>query len=89
MNLSVVSRGNLHTLSQLVDFSSSLSWNLHREKALPPKSDTRVVPISLSRNFCHQIALTAAIDFADGDVVVIMDGDLQDRPEIIPAMLNL
>src|SRR5688572_3653741 len=40
--------------------------------------------ISLSRNFGHQAALTAGLDHARGDVVVMIDADLQDPPELIP-----
>ena len=43
--------------------------------------------IQLSRNFGHQPALTAGIDHAVGDAVVLMDGDLQDRPEAIPHFI--
>ena len=43
--------------------------------------------INLSRNFGHQIAITAGMDYADGDFVVIIDGDLQDQPEMIPKLL--
>ena len=49
--------------------------------------DPRLVVVALSRNFGHQSALSAALDFVTGDVVVAMDGDLQDRPEAIPALL--
>jgi glycosyltransferase involved in cell wall biosynthesis len=49
--------------------------------------DTRLVVVGLSRNFGHQAALTAALDFVSGDVVVVMDGDLQDAPEAIPEMI--
>lgn len=49
--------------------------------------DPRLVIVALSRNFGHQAALSAALDFVSGDVVVAMDGDLQDRPEAIPALL--
>lgn len=49
--------------------------------------DTRVKVLSLSRNFGHQLAITAGLDFADGDAVVVMDGDLQDPPEVIPDLL--
>jgi dolichol-phosphate mannosyltransferase len=49
--------------------------------------DSRVVGIRLSRNFGHQAALTAALQAVTGDVVVVMDGDLQDRPEEIPGFL--
>jgi glycosyltransferase involved in cell wall biosynthesis len=52
------------------------------------KVDTRVVAVRLSRNFGHQAALTAALDHVSGDVVVLMDGDLQDTPETIPQFLE-
>lgn len=45
--------------------------------------------LSLSRNFGHQFALTAGLDHADADYIVIIDADLQDPPELIPDMLNL
>jgi polyisoprenyl-phosphate glycosyltransferase len=51
-------------------------------------ADERVKVLSLSRNFGHQAALTAGLDHAAGDVVVMMDGDLQDPPELIPTMLD-
>jgi dolichol-phosphate mannosyltransferase len=44
--------------------------------------------INLSRNFGHQIAITAGMDRAEGDAVVIMDADLQDPPEVIAEMLQ-
>lgn len=50
--------------------------------------DPRVYGISLSRNFGHQAALSAGIDHANGDVVVVMDADLQDAPEAIPRFLE-
>jgi polyisoprenyl-phosphate glycosyltransferase len=50
--------------------------------------DPRVTVVSLSRNFGHQAALTAAIDFVTGDAVILMDGDLQDIPEVIPQFLE-
>jgi dolichol-phosphate mannosyltransferase len=51
-------------------------------------SDPRVKVVSLSRNFGHQAALTAALEHSSGDVVVMLDGDLQDPPEAIPEMLD-
>ncbi len=51
------------------------------------KEDPRVRLLSLSRNFGHQIAITAGLDHADGDAVVIIDADLQDPPELIPELL--
>jgi dolichol-phosphate mannosyltransferase len=51
-------------------------------------SDPRVKVVALSRNFGHQPALTAGLDHARGDAVVMLDGDLQDPPEVIPRMLE-
>jgi len=49
--------------------------------------DPRVKVISFSRNFGHQIAITAGIDYAEGDAVAVIDSDLQDPPEVIPEMV--
>ena len=51
------------------------------------EADERVKLVELSRNFGHQTALTAGLDHASGDAVVMIDGDLQDPPEVIPDML--
>jgi glycosyltransferase involved in cell wall biosynthesis len=48
--------------------------------------DARVKLVTLSRNFGHQLAISAGLDFASGDAVVIMDGDLQDPPEVVPEL---
>jgi glycosyltransferase involved in cell wall biosynthesis len=52
------------------------------------KSDPRIVVLALSRNFGHQAAISAALDQARGDAVVVMDGDLQDLPEVIPRFVE-
>lgn len=52
------------------------------------EQDPRIVVVTLSRNFGHQIALGAALDQVCGDVAVLMDGDLQDPPEAIPILLD-
>ncbi|MCB0161819.1 MAG: glycosyltransferase family 2 protein, partial [Caldilineaceae bacterium] len=49
--------------------------------------DARVKVLDFSRNFGHQIAITAGLDFADGDAVIVMDADLQDPPEVILEMV--
>ena len=50
--------------------------------------DSRVRVIHLSRNFGHQAALTAGLEHARGDVVAMIDADLQDPPELIPRMIE-
>jgi dolichol-phosphate mannosyltransferase len=52
-------------------------------------SDERVKLLLLARNFGHQLALTAGLDFATGDAIVIIDGDLQDPPEAALEMIPL
>ena len=51
-------------------------------------SDTRLRVVHLSRNFGHQAALTAGLEHALGDVVAMIDADLQDPPELIPKMVE-
>ncbi len=51
--------------------------------------DDRITIIDLSRNFGKEIALTAGLDHALGDAVVIIDADLQDPPELIPKLVEL
>ncbi|MCZ8157157.1 MAG: glycosyltransferase family 2 protein [Leptospira sp.] len=57
---------------------SLIAWSL---------SDKRIKIISFARNFGHQIAVTAGMDNANGDAIIIMDADLQDPPEVILEML--
>ena len=52
------------------------------------RSDSRLRVLKLSRNFGHQTAITAGIDVARGDAVVVIDADLQDPPEVIPDMVQ-
>jgi glycosyltransferase involved in cell wall biosynthesis len=67
------------------DGSSDNSWALI--KSLNEK-DNRVKGISFSRNFGHHIAITAGIDYARGNAIILMDGDLQDPPEEIPRLFD-
>ncbi len=50
--------------------------------------DDRIKVVEFSRNFGHQIAITAGTDIAAGDVVIIMDADLQDPPEVVLQMIE-
>jgi dolichol-phosphate mannosyltransferase len=51
-------------------------------------SDPRVRVVKFSRNFGHQVAITAGLDHASGDAVVVIDADLQDPPEVIAQMVE-
>jgi len=51
-------------------------------------ADPRVKVVDFARNFGHQIAVTAGLDYAQGDAVVIIDADLQDPPEVILPMIE-
>jgi dolichol-phosphate mannosyltransferase len=78
---------------------SELSWELYlvddgstdgstdeiRELAI---KDKRVKPIIFARNFGHQIAVTAGLDYSTGDAVIIIDSDLQDPPEVILDLIE-
>jgi glycosyltransferase involved in cell wall biosynthesis len=50
--------------------------------------DERVKLLGLSRNFGHQIAITAGLDHSSGQAVVVLDADLQDPPEVIPQLVE-
>src|SRR5262245_26079167 len=49
--------------------------------------DPRLIVIELARNFGHQVAITAGLDHTSGRAVVVMDGDLQDPPEVLPQFI--
>lgn len=68
------------------DGSADGTLDILREAAV---SDPRVKVLGFGRNFGHQAAITAGLDFASGDAVVVMDADLQDPPEILPEMVEL
>jgi dolichol-phosphate mannosyltransferase len=76
--------GGPHELLLVDDGSRDRSLPLLEEAA---RQDPRITVVVLSRNFGHQAALTAAFDHARGDVMLLMDGDLQDPPEALPALL--
>jgi polyisoprenyl-phosphate glycosyltransferase len=66
------------------DGSTDRSLSLLKELAT---AEPRYKVVSLSRNFGQQMAITAGLDRAQGDAVVVMDGDLQDPPEVVSRML--
>lgn len=50
--------------------------------------DPRVVVVELARNFGHQVAISAGLDHSRGDAVIVMDGDLQDPPEVLSQFID-
>ncbi|MFZ0293753.1 MAG: glycosyltransferase family 2 protein [Candidatus Sulfotelmatobacter sp.] len=77
--------GGPHQIVLVDDGSSDHTWQLLEQAA---QTDPRLIVVQLSRNFGHQTALGAALDYVSGDVTVLMDGDLQDPPEAIPTLLD-
>jgi len=67
------------------DGSRDGSWRIMQRIAA---DDPHLLAINLSRNHGHQLALTAGLDLCRGDVILIIDADLQDPPELLPAMLE-
>jgi dolichol-phosphate mannosyltransferase len=77
--------GGPHELLFVDDGSTDRTLTILEDFA---QHDPRIIALSLSRNFGHQAALTAALDHVTGDATVLMDGDLQDPPEAIPRFLE-
>jgi dolichol-phosphate mannosyltransferase len=82
-------------LDQIVDLNFELIYTDDGSQDRTPEilsqlqaSDARVRIITLSRNFGHQIAVTAGLEHASGEALVIIDADLQDPPEVIPEMIQ-
>jgi len=67
------------------DGSLDKTWELVQNEST---EDPRVKGIKFSKNFGHHYAITAGLHEAKGDWVVVMDGDLQDRPEVIPQLIE-
>jgi glycosyltransferase involved in cell wall biosynthesis len=77
--------GGPHEIVFVDDGSTDRTFAILEEAAV---QDPRIQVISLSRNFGHQAAITAALDHVTGEAAVVMDGDLQDVPEVIPQFVE-
>jgi glycosyltransferase involved in cell wall biosynthesis len=91
-----------HLLSAMRNVTGALEWDYElifvddgstdgttEILAKAAATDSRLKVLFFSRNFGHQIAITAAIDHASGDATVVLDADLQDPPALLPKMLEL
>ncbi|MCF8379288.1 MAG: glycosyltransferase family 2 protein [Bacteroidales bacterium] len=74
-----------HELIFVDDGSSDRTLEILMELS---KTDKKTKYISFSRNFGHQVAITSGLEFCSGNANVIIDGDLQDPPELIPELYN-
>jgi glycosyltransferase involved in cell wall biosynthesis len=77
--------GGPHEIVFVDDGSTDRTYEMLEAAAV---QDPRILVLSLSRNFGHQAAITAALDHVSGEAVVMMDGDLQDVPEVIPQFVE-
>ena len=80
---SVMERLGTYEIILVDDGSRDNSWPIIKELH---EKDKRVKGVSFSRNFGHHIAITAGLDHANGQTIILMDGDLQDQPEEIPKL---
>lgn len=80
----LASFGDDYELVLVNDGSRDSSWQIMRQLA---SSDPHVVGVNLSRNHGHQLALTAGLDLARGELILIIDADLQDPPELLSDMI--
>lgn len=77
--------GESYEIVLVNDGSRDHSWAAMQDLA---RDDARLVAINLSRNHGHQLALTAGLDLCSGERILIIDADLQDPPELLPAMMK-
>jgi polyisoprenyl-phosphate glycosyltransferase len=73
-----------HEIIFVNDGSRDMTWTLMQEICA---KDLNAVAVNLSRNHGHQLALTAGLDLAGGALILILDADLQDPPELLPDMM--
>lgn len=78
--------GDDYELVLVNDGSRDQSWPIMLHMA---QQDPHVVAVNLSRNHGHQLALTAGLDLCRGEAILIIDADLQDPPELLPAMIAM
>jgi dolichol-phosphate mannosyltransferase len=77
--------GDDYEIVLINDGSRDKTWAIMQELA---GSDPHLVAVNLSRNHGHQLALTAGLDLCRGDVILVIDADLQDPPELLGDMLE-
>lgn len=79
--------GSLTSAYEIILVDDGSSDDTFKQAYAAHARDPRVHVVALSRNFGHQVALSAGLDRISGEIAVMMDGDLQDPPELIPDMV--
>jgi polyisoprenyl-phosphate glycosyltransferase len=82
----VAAMGSDYEIVLVNDGSHDATWKI---MMLLAADDPHIVAINLTRNYGHQIALTAGLEHCRGERIFILDADLQDPPELLPQMLSL
>ena len=77
--------GSDHEIVLVNDGSRDTTWAVMQQLAA---ADPQLVCLNLARNHGHQLALTAGLDLCRGDLILVIDADLQDPPELLPEMLK-
>jgi dolichol-phosphate mannosyltransferase len=78
--------GSNYELILVNDGSSDGTWPM---LSMLAQRDDRVIAVDLSRNYGHQLALSAGLSLARGERILVIDADLQDPPELLPEMMRL
>jgi dolichol-phosphate mannosyltransferase len=78
---------NVNDTYEIIFVNDNSKDNSFEEMKKFSLQDSHLKVIDLARNFGHQVAISAGIDSAKGDAVILMDGDLQDPPELLPEMI--
>ena len=73
---------------EIIFINDGSTDNSHSRLVELSLGDSRIKVLELSRNFGHQAAISAGLDYARGDAVIMMDADLQQPPELIPSMIG-
>lgn len=86
--LTTIMQGTFYNYELIMINDGSHDETLPKLQRIAEK-DKHIKVVSFSRNFGHQIAVTAGIDYAQGDALIIIDADMQDPPELMPQMIGL